>query len=73
MMQSVRSELALRQIRDSDRSMAELAELLGFSDASAFAYWFRRRFACTVSAWRKVADERLNQRHLACDLALSGS
>lgn len=54
MMQSVRSELVLRQIRDSDRSMAELAELLGFSDASAFAYWFRRRFACTVSAWRKA-------------------
>jgi AraC-like DNA-binding protein len=53
MMQAVRSELVLRQIRDSDRSMAELAELLGFSDASAFAYWFRRRFACTVSAWRK--------------------
>jgi AraC-like DNA-binding protein len=53
MMQSVRSELALRQIRDSDRSMAELAELLGFSDASAFAYWFRRRFACTVSDWRR--------------------
>jgi AraC-like DNA-binding protein len=54
MMQSVRSELALRQIRDSDRSMTELAELLGFSDASAFAFWFRRRFACTVSAWRKA-------------------
>jgi AraC-like DNA-binding protein len=53
MMQSVRSELALRQIRDSDRTMAELAELLGFSDASAFAYWFRRRFSCTVSTWRK--------------------
>jgi AraC-like DNA-binding protein len=52
-MQSVRSELALRQIRDSDRSLAELAELLGFSDASALAYWFRRRFGCTVSAWRK--------------------
>ena len=54
MMQSVRSELVLRQIRDSDRSMAELAELLGFSDASAFTYWFRRRFACTVSTWRKA-------------------
>ena len=53
MMQAVRSELALRQIRDSDRSMAELAELLGFSDASAFASWFRRRFACTASGWRR--------------------
>ncbi len=53
MMQAVRSEFALRQIRDSDRSMAELAELLGFSSPSAFAFWFRRRFGCTVSEWRK--------------------
>lgn len=54
MMQAVRSEFALRQIRDSDRSMAELAELLGFSGPSAFAFWFRRRFGCTVSALRKT-------------------
>lgn len=53
MMQAVRSEFALRQLRDSDRSMAELAELLGFSSPSAFAFWFRRRFGCTVSEWRK--------------------
>lgn len=53
MMQAVRSEFALRQIRDSDRSLAELAELLGFSGPSALAFWFKRRFGCSVSAWRK--------------------
>ncbi len=53
LMQAVRSEFALRQIRDGDHPMAELAELLGFSGASAFAFWFRRRFGCTVSALRK--------------------
>lgn len=53
MMQAVRSEFALRQIRDGDRPLAELAELLGFSSPSAFAFWFRRRFGCTVSAWRE--------------------
>ena len=53
LMQAVRAEFALRQIRDSDRSMAELAELLGFSGPSALAFWFRRKFGCTVSAWRK--------------------
>ncbi len=53
MMQAVRSEFAMRQIRQSDRSLAELAELLGFSGPSALAFWFRRRFGCTVSAWRK--------------------
>lgn len=49
---TIRSEFAIRQIRDSDRSLAELAELLGFSGPSAFAFWFRQHFGCTVSAWR---------------------
>ena len=49
---TVRSEFALRQIRDSDRTLAELAELLGFSSPSALAFWFRRRFGCTIAAWR---------------------
>lgn len=50
---AIRSEFAIRQIHDSDRSLAELAELLGFSGPSAFAFWFRQRFGCTVSAWRQ--------------------
>ena len=53
LMQLVRSEFIVRQIRDSDRPMAELAELLGFSGSSAFAYWFRVHFGCTVSQWRR--------------------
>lgn len=53
LLSAIRSEFAVRQIRDSDRSLVELAELLGFSGASAFAYWFRQRFGCTVSQWRK--------------------
>lgn len=53
LMQQVRSEFVVRQIRDSDRSMAVLAELLGFSGSSAFAYWFRQQFGCTVSQWRR--------------------
>ena len=51
--QSVRAEFAVRQIRDSDRPMAELAELLGFSGPSALSFWFRRSFGCTASTWRK--------------------
>lgn len=49
---AVRREFATRQVRESDRPLAELAELLGFSGASAFAFWFRREFGCTVSQWR---------------------
>ncbi|QQX87641.1 helix-turn-helix domain-containing protein [Cupriavidus necator] len=37
LLQSVRAELASRQILESDRSLAELADLLGFSSPSAFA------------------------------------
>lgn len=52
LMLAIRRDFATRQARDSDRSLAELAELLGFSGPSAFAFWFRRQFGCTVSQWR---------------------
>lgn len=52
LLRAIRREFAMRQILDSDRSLAELAELLGFSGASALAYWFREHFGCTVSQWR---------------------
>lgn len=55
LLQSIRAELASRQILDSDRSLAELADLLGFSSASAFAFWFRKHFGMTVSKWKQHA------------------
>ncbi|WP_322053394.1 AraC family transcriptional regulator [Paraburkholderia bannensis] len=58
--QSIRAELAARQILDSDRSLAELADLLGFSSSSAFAFWFRKQFGTTVSSWKKGAQEAAN-------------
>lgn len=54
LLQTVRGELASRQIRDSDRSLSELADLLGFSTSSAFAFWFRKHFGMTVSKWRET-------------------
>lgn len=54
LLQVVRCELAARQIRDSDRSLSELADLLGFSSSSAFAFWFRKQFGQTVSKWRET-------------------
>jgi AraC-like DNA-binding protein len=54
--QSVRAELASRQILDSDRSLAELADLLGFSSSSAFAFWFRKQFGTTVSKWKQASQ-----------------
>jgi AraC-like DNA-binding protein len=48
----IRTEFATRQIQEGDRSLAEMAELLGFSGPSPFAFWFRQNFGCTVSQWR---------------------
>ncbi len=34
---------------------------VGIPDASNFARWFKRRFGCTPTAFRKRADARLDQ------------
>jgi len=49
---SVRSELAIRYVDNRERSLSSVAELLGFSALSAFSRWFRSRFGCSVSQWR---------------------
>jgi AraC-like DNA-binding protein len=49
---SVRAELVTRHIENGDRSLASVAELLGFSALSAFSRWFKTRFGCSVSEWR---------------------
>lgn len=53
LLNDVRSELVMRQILDSDLPLQEVAGLLGFSSPSAFAYWFRSVFGCSVSQWRR--------------------
>lgn len=60
-LQSVRAELASRQILDSNRTLSELADLLGFSSSSAFAYWFRKHFGMTVSQWREASHPTFQQ------------
>lgn len=50
--QEVRVELATRLAQAEGRSVTEIASLLGFSSASAFARWFNREFSCSVSEWR---------------------
>lgn len=53
LLQSVRLELVVRQVRDSDLPVSEVAALLGFGSASAFAHWFRTAHGCSVTAWRQ--------------------
>ena len=47
-----RAALATRLIEDSNRPLAGIAELLGFSAQSAMARWFRGRFGCSITQWR---------------------
>jgi AraC-like DNA-binding protein len=48
-----RADLVIQLIDDPDRPLSDIAAQLGFSAQSAMARWFRGRFGCTISAWRK--------------------
>jgi AraC-like DNA-binding protein len=56
LLDQVRSELVMRHLRESDRPLGEVAELLGFSGPSSFSHWFRAAFGCSVSRWRQQAQ-----------------
>jgi AraC-like DNA-binding protein len=47
-----RREMAASLLINSDRPLQSIADLLGFSSLSAFAHWFRRKFAQSASAYR---------------------
>lgn len=48
-----RAELAARLVEDRTTPLADMAELLGFSAQSAMARWFRHRFGCSITQWRR--------------------
>lgn len=49
----VRREFALRLLNDSDRSLDEIAAMLGMSSSSAFAHWFKAEFGRSFVQWRR--------------------
>ena len=53
LLNSVRKEFALRLVKESDRPLDDIAAMLGFSSASAFAHWFRAEFATSFVRWRR--------------------
>jgi AraC-like DNA-binding protein len=50
---SVRREVAIRLRNDSDQSLEDVAAMLGFSSASAFAHWFRASFGTSFARSRR--------------------
>jgi AraC-like DNA-binding protein len=54
---SVRSDMAIRYLTEQHRSLKDVAELLGFSEPSAFSRWFSLRFGCTATTWRQTREK----------------
>lgn len=48
-----RADLVVQLIEDPGRPLADIAAQLGFSAHSAMARWFRGRFGCTITDWRR--------------------
>ena len=53
-----RSDIAMRLVEDGNRPLKEIAGLLGFSAQSALARWFRGRFGCSITDWRGGGRQR---------------
>lgn len=53
LMQQVRRELVQTHLTQTHLPLSESAALLGFAGQSAFAYWFRAQFGCSVTRWRR--------------------
>ncbi len=56
LLQAVRRELVQSHLAQVHLPLSESATLLGFASQSAFAYWFRTQFGCSVTAWRRAAQ-----------------
>ena len=63
-----RATLAERYLAVDRYTVSDIADLLGFSAASAFARWFRRQFSTSPTAWRQAA----RQPPLPAETAVAG-
>jgi len=52
--EAVRAQMVTRHLQAGERTITDLARLLGFDDPSAFSRWFRARHGCSPSAWRRA-------------------
>jgi AraC-like DNA-binding protein len=68
---SVRASLALKYLRDSNLELYEIAEILGFSELSAFSRAFRRWYGCTASSERRARVREKNEMGVKTSLHTS--
>jgi AraC-like DNA-binding protein len=52
---TIRREIVIRQLIHTDRSLSEVARLVGFSSLSTFSRWFRQAFGVQPSEYRRMA------------------
>ena len=50
---AVRSQAAIRALKNPDLSVSEAAALSGFMENSSFTRWFSKHFQQSPSAWRQ--------------------
>ncbi|WP_442287852.1 AraC family transcriptional regulator [Variovorax sp. M-6] len=62
LLESVRRDVALRLQSESDRPLDDVAAMLGFSSASAFAHWYRAAFATSFARSRREMHTRRVRR-----------
>ena len=56
LMNDIRKELAARYVFETNRSLTEVAELLGFTAPSSFSRWYLSQFGCSAKDSRAKAQ-----------------
>lgn len=49
----IRRDLVTQQLRDSDRPITQIAQMLAFESSSAFGHWFQKTFGMSARDWRR--------------------
>ncbi|MEG0921263.1 MAG: AraC family transcriptional regulator [Comamonas sp.] len=58
LMNDIRKELAARYVFQTNRSLTEIAELLGFTAPSSFSRWYLTQFGCSAKESRAKGSDR---------------
>ena len=53
----IRRDLVMQQLRDSDRPITEIAQMLAFESSSAFGHWFQKAFGTSARHWREQSHD----------------